>query len=44
MLAVVLKVTLKDAQDSLESISQNPSQKSTGSPDETTKGYEELLA
>ena len=31
VLAVVLKVMLKDAQDSPESISQNPSQKGTGS-------------
>ena len=43
MLAVVLKVTLKDPQDSLESISQNPSQKGTASPHEMTMGYEGLL-
>ena len=33
----------QDAQDSPESISQNPSQKGTASPHEMTMGYEGLL-
>ncbi|QNJ23975.1 hypothetical protein SynMITS9220_02697 [Synechococcus sp. MIT S9220] len=38
-----MKESLRDAQDSPESISQNPSQKGTGSLFETPKGYEGLL-
>jgi hypothetical protein len=43
VLAVVLKDLLRDAQVSHGSISQNPSQKGTGSRDETPKGYEWLM-
>jgi len=38
-----LKESLRDAQDSYWSISQNQSQKGTGSRIETPHGYEELL-
>ena len=37
-IAVVLKVMLKDAPVSSDAISQNPSQKGTGSPDEMLMG------
>ena len=43
VVAVFFKESLKDAHDSPDSISQNPSQKGTGSLDETPKGYEGLL-
>ena len=39
---MVLKDPLRDAQGSPESISQNPSQKGTGSRVETPQGYEGL--
>ena len=43
MIAVVLKKLLKDALNSPDSISQNPSQKGSGSRVEMPYGYEELL-
>ena len=43
MIAVLLMESLRDAQDSPDSISQNPSQKGIGSRVETPYGYEGLL-
>ena len=43
VVAAVLKESLRDAQDSPDCISQNPSQKGSGSRIQTPKGYEGLL-